>query len=87
MSYKNATEVLPPDLLEMIQAHFSGGTIYIPKTSDKKGWGELSGTRRDIQIRNNNITVLFKKGKGVSELADQFFLSVETIKKIVYTRK
>ncbi len=87
MSYKNATEVLPPDLLELIQAHFNGGTIYIPKSTDKKGWGEVSGTRRDIQIRNSNITTLFKKGKGISELADQFFLSVETIKKIVYTRK
>ena len=87
MSYKNATEILPPDLLEMIQSHFSGGTIYIPKASEKKGWGELSGTRRDIQIRNDNITRLFKNGKDISELANQFFLSVETIKKIVYSKK
>lgn len=87
MSYKNATEILPPDILEMIQAYFSGGMIYIPRTSEKKGWGELSGTRRDIQARNHNIIVLFKKGKGISELADQFFLSEETIKKIVYTKR
>ncbi len=40
MSYKNATEVLPPDLLELIQAHFNGGTIYIPKSTDKRDGGE-----------------------------------------------
>lgn len=87
MSYKNATEILPPDLLEMIQAHFSGGTIYIPKASERKAWGELSGTKRDIQARNRAIMTLFKKGADISELADQFFLSVETIKKIVYSKK
>lgn len=87
MSYKNAAEILPPDLLESIQAHFSGGIIYVPKTSEKVGWGELSGTRRDIDSRNKNITKLFKNGKSVSELAEQFFLSGETIKKIVYSKK
>lgn len=87
MSYKNATDVLPPDLLELIQAHFSGGTIYIPKASEKRGWGEVSGTRRDIQARNEKIAALFRNGASIPELADQYFLSVETIKKIVYTRK
>jgi len=87
MSYKNATEILPPEILEMVQTHFNGGTIYIPKVSEKKGWGELSGIKRDIQIRNDNIMTLFKKGKSISDLADEFFLSVETIKKIVYSKK
>lgn len=87
MSYKNAAELLPLDLLESIQEYFSGGIIYVPKTTDKAGWGELSGSRRDIDMRNRNIKDLFKTGSRVSELSETFFLSEETIKKIVYTKK
>lgn len=87
MGYKNAAELLPPDLLEALQEHFSGGIIYVPKTTQKAGWGELSGTRRDIDNRNRKIRTLFKTGAKISELSGAFFLSEETIKKIVYTRR
>lgn len=87
MGYKNAAELLPPDLLKDLQEYFSGGIIYIPKTTKKAKWGELSGTRRDIDNRNMMIRNLFKSGKNISELSGQFFLSEETIKKIVYTKK
>lgn len=87
MGYKNAAELLPPELLKDLQEYFSGGIIYVPKTSKKAGWGELSGSRRDIDNRNRSIRLLFKSGKKVNELSEQFFLSEETIKKIVYTKK
>lgn len=87
MSYKNAQELLPPDLLKDLQEYFSGGIIYVPKTSKKAAWGELSGTRRDIDKRNQNIRRMFKTGIKVPELADTFYLSEETIKKIVYSRR
>ena len=87
MEYKNAVEILPPDLLEQVQKYFDGGTIYIPKSSRKAKWGELSGIRNDIRHRNVEIVKLFKKGKTISELADEYFLSIETIKKIVYCSK
>lgn len=87
MSYKNAAELLPPDLLKDLQEYFSGGIIYVPKTSKKAAWGELSGTRRDIDLRNRDIRKMFRTGMKVCQLADTFFLSEETIKKIVYTRK
>lgn len=87
MEYKNAVAILPPDLLEKVQKYFDGGTIYIPKSSEKAKWGELSGIRKDILSRNIEIVKLFNQGKSVSQLADQYYLSLETIKKIVYSRK
>jgi len=87
MGYKNAAELLPPNLLEDLQKYFSGGIIYVPKTSQKAAWGELSGSRRDIDNRNRDIRLLFKSGVRVGQLSEQYFLSEETIKKIVYTKK
>jgi len=87
MGYKNAAELLPPNLLKDLQEYFSGGIIYVPKTTKKAAWGELSGSRLDIDNRNRNIRRLFKTGVRVQELSEQFYLSEETIKKIVYTKK
>ncbi len=87
MGYKNAAEILPSELLETLQEYFSGGIIYVPKTTDKARWGELSGTRDDIDLRNRNIKRLFNEGCRVTELSETYFLSEETIKKIVYSRK
>lgn len=87
MGYKNAVELLPPNLLKDLQEYFSGGIIYVPKTSKKARWGELSGIRKNIDMRNQDIKKMFKTGMKVSQLADAFYLSEETIKKIVYSRK
>lgn len=87
MGYKNAAELLPPALLKDLQEYFSGGIIYVPKTTKKARWGELSGSRRDIDRRNKEIRSLFQSGMHISELSGQYYLSEETIKKIVYTKK
>lgn len=87
MGYKNAAELLPPDLLRDLQEYFSGGIIYVPKTTEKARWGELSGTRRDIDVRNTKIRKMFKSGMNITDLSGRFYLSEETIKKIVYTKK
>lgn len=87
MAYKNAVEILPPKLLEQVQKYCDGGTIYIPKSSEKAKWGELSGIKSDIDSRNRSIAKLFKEGCSVLELSERFFLSSETIKKIVYCGK
>ncbi len=87
MGYKNAAEILPSELLETLQEYFSGGIIYVPKTTDKARWGELSGSRNDIDLRNEKIKRMFREGYRVTELSETYFLSEETIKKIVYSRK
>lgn len=87
MSYRNAAEILPTHLLKEVQKYIEGGLIYIPKQSDKIGWGYISGTRHLLDKRNNRILKLYKDGSSINELAQAFYLSEETIKKIVYGKK
>ncbi|MFD3448903.1 CD3324 family protein [Microbacteriaceae bacterium 4G12] len=87
MKYVKANTVLPEQLIIEIQKYVQGETIYIPKqkTTYQK-WGTCSGGRKAIDERNIAIKNAFKRGQMIHELADEYFLSIETIKKIVYTK-
>ena len=87
MDYKKGVEVLPARLLEEIQNYVEGSLVYIPKKSNKAGWGYVSGARQLIDKRNKKIIYLFEQGGSIMELADQFHLEEDTIKKIVYKKK
>jgi len=87
MGYKNGIDLFPRELLKEIQKYISGGIVYIPKDeSNRKEWGELSGIRVEICIRNYEIKQKFHKGITISELAIEYCLAEETIKRIVYTK-
>ena len=40
MNYKNATQILPQELLTQIQKYIDGEFIYIPRLSENKNPGE-----------------------------------------------
>lgn len=84
MKYINAAEILPEKLLKEIQMYIDGGVLYIPKTSAKKKWGSVSGSRRFYQKRNKEIQFLYKKGYSLEALSKQYGLAYSTLKKIVY---
>ena len=87
MRYVNGQEVLPEELLKEIQKYVQGDLIYIPKpTKERIPWGILSGERERLQNRNEQIKKHFEKGVSHQKLAEQYHLSVETIKKIVYRK-
>lgn len=88
MNYKNGIEIFPKELIAEIQKYISGGLVYIPQAENKrKEWGEMSGFKAEIYLRNSEIRQKFSEGKTINELALEYFLAVETIKKIVYTKK
>lgn len=87
MKYENAKDVLPPELLAEVQKVAGGKLLYIPIAEEAKGWGTESGYRKKLLKRNQNIYNEYVAGKTVSELADEFFLSTDSIKKIVYGKK
>ncbi|MGZ7444108.1 CD3324 family protein [Paenibacillus sp. TH7-28] len=88
MKYTNATKVLPEKLIVEIQKYVQGETLYIPKqTTEYKHWGSLSGGRRMLDRRNAAIRAAFRNGCRIERLADEYYLSTETIKKIVYSHK
>lgn len=88
MKYTNAQKVLPKQLIQEIQKYVQGETLYIPKPkTEYRNWGSLSGGRRLLDQRNSAIKNAFSAGSSMEQLAGEYFLSVETIKKIVYSHK
>lgn len=87
MKYIKADSVLPIALVEELQSYIQGGYIYVPSRKDsKKKWGQLSGCRYEIEQRNRKIRKDYRQGKSVDELADIYYLSVHSIRKIIYEK-
>ena len=84
MKYINAAEILPEKLLKEIQTYIDGDVLYIPKTSAKKEWGSVSGSREFYQKRNKEIRFLFKNGYSIDALSKRYGLAHSTLKKIIY---
>ena len=86
MKYENAKEILPEALLKEVQKYAGGKLLYIPVENEAKSWGEASGYRQKLLKRNVMISNRYKAGATLSELAEEYFLSLDSIKKIVYGR-
>ena len=85
MKYVKANVVFPQSLLDEIQKYVQGELVYIPKQpANHEKWGTNTDTKRMLKLRNEDIVRAFKAGRTISELVKLFFLSEETIKKIVY---
>lgn len=87
MKTLNGKDIFPEKLLKQIQKYVSGRSVYIPAEGEKKSWGETSGYKRYLIERNREIKSKFKAGAGIDALSDTYCLSIESIKKIVYTKK
>ncbi|MFC5407402.1 CD3324 family protein [Cohnella soli] len=84
MIYKNGRDVIPHSLLRELQKYVNGELIYIPKLEEKRArWGEVSGTRKLLAERNREICRLHEGGSSVADLERMYFLSGESIRKII----
>jgi Mor family transcriptional regulator len=86
MSYINADELLPPELLQELQSYVQGSLIYIPREDGEKRleWGARSGARESFDRRNAEIRAAKAQGRKIDELADEYGLSPGGIRKILY---
>ena len=87
MKYRNAEDIFPESLLKQIQRYVSGETIYIPAGKEKKSWGESSGYQQYLRERNSSIKEKFKNGVSIEVLMNEYSLSYDSIKRIVYSKK
>ncbi len=88
MSYKKAVNVLPIEIIELIQSYIDGEYIYIPrKEENKKNWGSNTAIKEELMARNTKIFFDFTKGISMEELADKYFLSLKSIQRIVLQEK
>ncbi|MBO5167411.1 MAG: hypothetical protein J6B90_12540 [Lachnospiraceae bacterium] len=85
MSYINAKEVLPKKLLDEVRSYTGDGLIYIPPKNDaRRVWGSKTGTKQMLEERNNEIRRKKSAGITIHTLAEEYNLSVDTIKRVLY---
>lgn len=87
MKYENGKDIFPEKLLKQIQKYVAGKLVYIPSPEKKKDWGEATGYKKYLLKRNHDIRLKFRNGVTIEQLADEYCLSYETIRKIVYAKK
>ena len=85
MKYRNASEILPDDLLKELQKYAQGEMLYIPSDKSRKRWGEDTGARKFYEQRNEEIRrKYFTLKRGMTALCEEYNLSDETVRKILY---
>ena len=84
MKYERAQDILPAEIVKLIQEYMDGGYLYIPrKIENKKSWGENSGALNELEKRNKEIFNKYLKGSSIKELSENYFLSEASIKRII----
>ncbi len=84
MGYMRAEEILPIEIIELIQQYVDGETIYIPrKPSNRQAWGSGTQTRQELSRRDRQIYEEYRAGSSCSELADKYCLSQKSIQRIL----
>jgi hypothetical protein len=87
MKYENGEDIFPEQLLKQIQKYVSGKLVYIPSGDKKRAWGETSGYKQYLLERNRDIRDKFNDGISIEQLSDKYYLSCDSVKKIVYSKK
>lgn len=88
MSYRRAEQILPNEIIELIQNYVDGECIYIPrKENSRKNWGENTSIREELKERNRNIFLDYQKGMKGTEIAGKYYLSLKSIQRIINQMK
>lgn len=88
MKYRNAKDVLPKELLREVRKYAAGSLLYIPSDDaehlDARMKRPLTEFRQSLLVRNQRIYNEYLAGKSIAELADEYYLSLDTVKKMIY---
>lgn len=88
MGYKRAEQILPQEIIELIQEYIDGENIYIPrKKHQRKEWGEATQIRQELTQRNNSIFEDYLNGMNMAKLSKKYFLSSKSIQRIIHKMK
>jgi Mor family transcriptional regulator len=88
MSYVKATDVLPEEVLVLIQKYIEGEYLYIPKKEcNKKTWGQTTKSKEKTSERNADIYKMYKEGVSAKVLSEMYYLSLKSIQRIIFKMK
>lgn len=84
MGYIRAEEILPIEVIELIQQYVDGESIYIPrKEANRLAWGTNTRIKQELLVRNEEICKDYLAGSRIPELACKYFLSEKSIQRIL----
>lgn len=87
MGYRRAEEILPMEVIEIIQRYVDGENIYIPRIEKhRKPWGSNTVIRKELMDRNEMIWTDYQNGDNVKTLAMNYFLSEKSIQRILRSK-
>jgi Mor family transcriptional regulator len=88
MKHIKAQDVLPEEIVKIIQEYVDGKYLYVPrKKENHKAWGEKSGIKNSLKIRNNEIYKKYIDGATINELTQEYYLSEKSIRRIIGKEK
>ena len=88
MGYMRAEEILPIEVIELIQQYVDGTNIYIPRKQEhRQEWGTKTTYKSELQNRNQLIYKDYLSGRTICELADRYYLSEKSIQRIIRLEK
>lgn len=88
MEYAKAQDVLPAEIVKIIQEYVDGKYLYVPRRNENyKAWGEKSGIKVSLKIRNNDIYKKYINGTTINELTQEYYLSDKSIRRIISQEK
>lgn len=88
MRYVKALDVLPAEVVKIIQEYVDGEYLYVPiKNENHKSWGEKSGIKSTLKIRNNEIYKKYLSGATINSLTKEYYLSEQSIRRIISQKK
>ena len=87
MRYIKAEDILPEEVVELIQQYVDGETIYIPRKAENRlAWGCRTSYRAELSQRNERIHQEYTSGASVRVLSKQYHLSEKSIRRILQKR-
>lgn len=88
MGYIRAEEILPVEIVELIQQYVDGVNLYVPRKEEKRaGWGQVNRAREKIYMRDKHIYQDYLEGYRAEELAEKYFLSSKSIWRVLRKMK
>jgi len=85
--YIKAEDILPEEVVELIQQYVDGETIYIPRKAENRlAWGCKTGYKAELRQRNEHIQKEHASGATIHALSKKYHLSEKSIRRILQKR-
>ncbi len=84
MGYIRAEDILPKEVLALVQQYVDGQMVYIPRKSEcHKTWGAETQTRKNLLQRNQQMYAEHRSGVTTKALSEKYFLTEKSVQRII----